>query len=231
MKGWPGYQRKFCRESDVSPAPRRQLQLRVESSAPHRQRRPDARRAPRPPAAVSASCQQMAQRKEWLSEERGQLDRVERAMLELKALAAPYIAVGRRDVIEPIELLAEEEGQLRKERLKGIPEPDVSQKDAAWLQRRVDELWEEKLAFGHRRGRWEALIEGCERELSRAQDLGPPDRPALPEAEVLPPPPAAAAPASAAAAAEADLDDGLDLSPPASPNAAAAAVVALDDDI
>eukprot|EP01065_Artemidia_motanka_P028908 TRINITY_DN34672_c0_g1_i1.p2 TRINITY_DN34672_c0_g1~~TRINITY_DN34672_c0_g1_i1.p2 ORF type:complete len:200 (+),score=79.40 TRINITY_DN34672_c0_g1_i1:56-601(+) len=165
--------------------------------------------------------QQMELRRQWLAEERGQLDRVERAMLELKALAAPYIAVGQRDVIEPIERLADEERQLRKERLKGIPEPDVSQKDAAWVKRRVDELWEEKLGFGNRRGRWDTLIAGCERELSRAQDLGPPGRhpQAAPRAEPKP-----AAPATAVDSVGADLD-GLDLSP-----AADGGDINLDDD-
>eukprot|EP00756_Hemistasia_phaeocysticola_P040784 Hpha_TRINITY_DN16882_c1_g1::TRINITY_DN16882_c1_g1_i1::g.150514::m.150514 len=148
-------------------------------------------------------AQQMELRKEWLAEERGQLDRVERAMLELKALAAPYVAVGRREVMEPIERLADLERQLRKERLKGIPEREAAGHDCEWVQQRVDELWEEKLAFGARRKRWEELIEGCERELARAQDLAPPEREPSVPARADPPPPAS---------------PDIDLSPPHSPS-------------
>ena len=94
---------------------------------------------------------QMGLRKEWLAEERAQLDKVEECMREMKALAAPFIAVGDRLVIGIVESLEAQEKVLVADRLKGIAEPDASGQPLEWLRASVQELWDEKIEFGHRR--------------------------------------------------------------------------------
>ena len=119
---------------------------------------------------------QMGLRKEWLAEERAQLDKVEECMREMKALAAPFIAVGDRLVIGIVESLEAQEKVLVADRLKGIAEPDASGQPLEWLRASVQELWDEKIEFGHRRPKWDWLIDAAQKELERVQNLPPPQK-------------------------------------------------------
>ena len=131
---------------------------------------------------------QRAQRNEWLAEERNNMQVIEDGMREIKICAAPYIAVGDVKVVGIVDELEDGIKKLKEERLKGIPEPEITDKQFEWFYERCDALWKEKLSFGYRRKQWERVIKSVESQLDEVRNMPPPTRqPAVAAAAAVPP--------------------------------------------
>eukprot|EP01064_Diplonema_japonicum_P032961 TRINITY_DN635_c1_g3_i3.p3 TRINITY_DN635_c1_g3~~TRINITY_DN635_c1_g3_i3.p3 ORF type:complete len:155 (+),score=46.71 TRINITY_DN635_c1_g3_i3:613-1077(+) len=122
-------------------------------------------------------AEQMEKRKEWLEEERFNMEEIEEMVRRIKTEAAPYVAIGDTKVIAVVDEVEASLKDIRNERLKGIPEPEFSNKDLDWLKEKVNNLWDEKLAFGQRRGKWEMLKKRVETALQNVQDMPVPVKP------------------------------------------------------